>query len=268
MRIPFTKAHGAQNDFLLTWVKDVPPEADLTAIAIAICDRYTGLGGDGWMLVDERPGIRLFNSDGSEAEISGNGTRCAAAFLIAHKVAGSEMEIATGAGRKHLKLLSRHGLTFSFEMNMGRPRVIERYFSLPLSSGARDVTLVDCGNPQCAVPVEDFEFDWAAMGAEIERHPHFPNRTNVSFVRQVGAHSIDVRFFERGAGVTRSSGTGSTGAAACAVARGFASSPVNVLTPSGTLEIVLRGDYFLRGPVVLVAHGTYNFESPNYHSEG
>jgi len=146
--------------------------------------------------------------------------------------------------------------------------VIERYFSLPLSSGARDVTLVDCGNPQCAVPVEDFEFDWAAMGAEIERHPHFPNRTNVSFVRQVGAHSIDVRFFERGAGVTRSSGTGSTGAAACAVARGFASSPVNVLTPAGTLEIVLRGDYFLRGPVVLVAHGTYNFESPNYHSEG
>ena len=262
MKIPFTKAHGAQNDFLLTWMKEVPPEANLSAIAAAICDRHIGVGGDGWMLVDERPGIRLFNSDGSEAEISGNGTRCAAAFLIAHKAAGTEMEIVTGAGPKHLRLLSRQGLCFSFEMNMGRPQVMETGFSLPLSSGARDVTLIDCGNPQCAVPVEDFEFDWTAMGAEIERHSHFPHRTNVSFVRPIDAHTIDVRFFERGAGVTRSSGTGSTGAAACAVARGIAASPMHVLTPAGTLEIVVRGDYFLRGPAVLVAQGTFNLESP------
>ena len=113
------------------------------------------------------------------------------------------------------------------------------------------------GNPQCAVPVEDFDFDWRAMGAEIERHPHFPNRTNVSFVRPVDEHTIDVRFFERGAGETMSSGTGSTGAAAAAMARGFARSPVHVLTPAGAIEIRQEGELYLTGPAALVGEGQF-----------
>jgi diaminopimelate epimerase len=142
-------------------------------------------------------------------------------------------------------------------MNMGRARLIETRFDLPLASGSRDVTLIDVGNPQCAVPVADFDFDWRAMGAEIETHPHFPNRTNVSFIKGVDANTIDVRFYERGAGETMSSGTGSTGAAVAAVARGMAQSPVRVLTPAGPLELRLDGDVYLTGPAEIVGEGEF-----------
>jgi diaminopimelate epimerase len=128
---------------------------------------------------------------------------------------------------------------------------------LPLASGPLDVTLVWVGNPQCAVPVDNFDFDWRAMGAEIERHAHFPNRTNVSFLKSVDAHTIDVRFYERGAGETMSSGTGSTGAAAAAVARGMAQSPVQVLTPAGPIDLRLEDDAFLTGPAEIVAEGEF-----------
>lgn len=262
MKIPFTKAHGAKNDFLLTWRHDLP-EGDLAAIARAICDRHTGVGADGWMLVDPpsdaqaEGAIQLFNSDGSAAEISGNGTRCAAAFLIRHGYAAGVVRIRTGAGVKSLRLLQRGGLVFEFEMNMGRPRFIAERFQLALSGGSRDVTLVDVGNPQCAVPVEDFAFDWRAMGAEIESHSHFPYRTNVSFLKPVDEHTIDVRFFERGAGETMSSGTGSTGAAAAAVARGLARSPVRVLTPAGPIDLRLEEDAYLTGPAEIVADGNF-----------
>jgi diaminopimelate epimerase len=266
MKIRFTKAHGAKNDFLLTWRHDLPenaPAADYAEIARAICGRYTGIGADGWMLVDAavdaeaEGGIELYNSDGSAPEISGNGTRCAAAFLIWRGLAPSRVRIRTGAGVKTLRMLNRNRLQFEFEMNMGRARMIEPQFQLALSSGPRDVTLIDVGNPQCAVPVLDFNFDWRAMGAEIESHPLFPNRTNVSFIKGVDAHSIDVRFYERGAGETMSSGTGSTGAAAAAVARGMAASPVLVLTPAGPLNLRLEEEIFLTGPAEIVGEGEF-----------
>ena len=262
MRIRFTKAHGASNDFLLTWSADAP-EGDAAAVARAICDRHTGIGADGWMIVsppvdsEAEGAITLYNSDGSAAEISGNGTRCAAAFLVKHGYAPGVVRVRTGAGIKTLRLLERRGLAFQFEMNMGRPRVVAERFTLPLSTGPRDVTLLDVGNPQCAVPVENFDFDWRAMGAEIERHPHFPNRSNVSFIRPVDGHAIEVRFFERGAGETLSSGTGSTGAACAAILRGMAQSPLRVLTPAGPLDLRVEGDVHLTGPVVLVAEGEF-----------
>jgi len=262
MKVPFTKAHGAKNDFLLTW-RGEAPDGDLPEIARAICDRHTGVGADGWMLVDppidaQAEGtIQLFNSDGSAAEISGNGTRCAAAFLIRHGHAAGVVRIRTGAGVKTLRLLKRTGLVFEFEMNMGRPRVIAGSFQLPLRDGPRDVTLMDVGNPQCAVPVENFEFDWRRLGAEIESHPHFPHRTNVSFLKPVDDHTIDVRFFERGAGETMSSGTGSTGAAMAASVRGIAHSPIRVLTPAGPIDLRLEDDVFLTGPAQIVAVGDF-----------
>ena len=263
MKIPFTKAHGAKNDFLLTWERDAPGTAGRPAIARAICDRHAGVGADGWMLVSpasdaEADGaIQLYNSDGSMAEISGNGTRCAAAFLIQHGYAAGAIRVRTGAGVKTLRLLRRANLEFEFEMDMGTPEVTSVRFQLPLSTEPRDVTLLWVGNPQCAVPVTDFDFDWRAMGAEIERHPHFPNRTNVSFVKPMDEHSIDVRFWERGAGETMSSGTGSTGAAAMAVARGLAKSPVRVLTPAGPLDVRLAASVYLTGPAVLIAEGEF-----------
>jgi diaminopimelate epimerase len=262
MKIPFTKTHGARNDFLLTWLPDVP-DGDRAEIARAICDRHTGIGADGWMLVErstdgEADGaIQLYNSDGSMAEISGNGTRCAAALLVKHGYAAGLVRIRTGAGLKSLRLLHRSALEFQFEMNMGRPEISAGSFPLPLSSGPRDVTLLWVGNPQCAVPVDNFDFDWRAIGAEIEHHPHFPNRTNVSFLTPVDEHTIDVRFYERGAGETMSSGTGSTGAAAAAVARGLAKFPVRVLTPAGPLEVRLQEDIYLTGPARIVAEGEF-----------
>ena len=265
MRIPYTKAHGAHNDFLLTWRSDAPDaaQADHAEIARAICERHTGVGADGWMLVDpphdaDAEGtIQLYNSDGSTAEISGNGTRCAAAFLIRHGHAAGVARVRTGAGIKTLRLLRRGELQFEFEMNMGKPEIIAERFELPVAAGARDVTLLWVGNPQCALPVEDFDFDWRAMGAEIERHGQFPKRTNVSFVKRVDAHTIDVRFWERGAGETMSSGTGSTGAAAMAVTRGMVEPPVRVLTPAGPIDLRFDGDIFLTGPAEIVAEGVY-----------
>jgi diaminopimelate epimerase len=266
VNIRFTKAHGAKNDFLLTW-RDAAPRENHAQIARAICDRYTGIGADGWMLVDPpadgaEGAIQLYNSDGSAPEISGNGTRCAAAFLIWRGLASSPVSIRTGAGVKSLRMLNRNGLKFEFEMNMGRAHISETRFQLPLSSGPRDVTLLDVGNPQCAVPVPDFEFDWRAMGAEIESHPHFPNRANVSFIRSVDAHTIDVRFYERGAGETMSSGTGATGAAVAAVARGLAHSPVRVLTPAGPLDIRIESEVFLTGPAEIVGEGEFFSDEP------
>ena len=139
----------------------------------------------------------------------------------------------TGAGLKHLRLLGREGGELSFEMNMGAVSVEE----LRASVEGRDCTILNVGNPQCVFFVDNFDFDWQALGARVERHPRFPNRTNVSFVHVVDKHSLDVRFFERGAGETMSSGTGSTGAGAAAVARGMAESPVRVLTPAGPLAL-------------------------------
>src|ERR1700685_3251191 len=135
MIIPFVKLHGAKNDFLVTMAEDMPV-ADLQEVALAICDRHTGVGADGWMLLDRTGGddpsgqgfdasIRLFNSDGSEPELSGNGTRCAGALLAMSQPERNDFHIWTGAGIKHLRLMSRGEDEFQFEMNMGNIRIVE-----------------------------------------------------------------------------------------------------------------------------------------------
>jgi diaminopimelate epimerase len=260
MKIPFTKLHGAKNDFLITEAADVPI-TDLQQLAIAICNRYTGVGGDGWMLLDRTDGpgydatIRLFNSDGSEPELSGNGTRCAA-LLVARDSKRDLIRIRTGAGIKELRTVaSPCEREFRFEMNMGIIRVVDLHAKVQ----GFDAVIVDVGNPQCAIPVEDFDFDWRSAGAAIELDPRFPNRTNVSFLRPIDAHTIDVRFWERGAGETNSSGTGSTGAAVAAVARNLAQSPVIVSTPAGPLLLRLDSNAYLTGPAEYVADGFFNY---------
>jgi diaminopimelate epimerase len=257
MKIPFTKLHGAKNDFLVTSAADVPI-TDLQELAMAICNRYTGVGADGWILLDRTEGpdydatIRIFNSDGSEPELSGNGTRCVALLLAQDMPADKEwIRVRTGAGIKALRAVS-DGL---FEMNMGAIRVLDLHAKVQ----GHDAAILDVGNPQCAIPVDDFDFDWRAAGAAIERDARFPNRTNVSFVRLVDRHTIDVRFWERGAGETNSSGTGSTGAAIAAIARGFADSPVSVLTPAGPLQLRFEKEAWLTGPAEFIADGCFYY---------
>jgi diaminopimelate epimerase len=260
MTIPFTKAHGAGNDFLLTWA-ELAPSHHLPDVARSICARHTGVGADGWMLVDasdpSHPSIRLFNSDGSEPEISGNGTRCAAALLYySGKVSGDTVHIRTGAGVKELRLMEWSGAHYTFEMNMGQPRGGE-VRSIQTDAGTVEATLLDVGNPQAAIICPEFPANWRELSAAIERHPMFPNRTNVSFARVLDEHTIDVSFYERGVGETMSSGTGSTGAAAAAILRGLAKSPVRVLTPAGDLHFRWTDSLWLTGPAEIVATGEY-----------
>jgi diaminopimelate epimerase len=244
---------------------------ELADKAVAICDRHTGAGADGWMLMqapeaagaDYHAAIHLFNSDGSESEISGNGTRCAAALLVREEHAGEEVRILTGAGLKTLRLMGVRGLEYQFEMNMGRPAEHDAaalQFALPFSAGEVVGSVLNVGNPQFAVQAEHLDFDWRSLGAEIERHPQFPHRTNVSFYRVIDEHNLEVRFWERGAGETMSSGTGSTGAVAAAVLRGLAVSPVTVHTPAGPLALRWQDDIYLTGPAQIVAAGEFYYQ--------
>ena len=250
MTIPFVKAHGAGNDFLLTW-EDRAPAENLAETARAICDRHLGIGADGWILV-KPDAIRLFNSDGSEAELSGNGTRCAAAMLVDSGMAQHDVTLMTGAGLRRLRLIDRQARAFRFEMDMGLP-----VGTRTLQLGAREVTVMDVGNPQCVVFVEEFPAKWESVGAEIEGDPFFPRRTNVSFVRVVDRHTIDVRFFERGAGPTLSSGTGSTGAAVAVILRGAAQSPVVIQTQAGDLQLRWDDSVYLTGLAEITAAGEF-----------
>jgi diaminopimelate epimerase len=163
-------------------------------------------------------------------------------------------------------LQDREGKRFLFEMNMGVPNVVPSHLRYTLVAMGRtlDCTILDVGNPQCAVFAEPHPPDeWQRLGGAIERHPLFPNRTNVSFVRPLDRHSIDVLFFERGAGETMSSGTGSTGAAAAAVARGLVESPVRVVTPAGelTVRFLPDGTALLTGPAEITAEGHFLYSA-------
>jgi diaminopimelate epimerase len=264
MSIPFTKAHGSRNDFLLSWRSDVRV-VDYPSAARRICDRHTGIGADGWMLIDPPAGdadgaIELYNSDGSRAEISGNGTRCAAAFLLEAGFGSETVRVVTGAGTKHLRVLERRGHVFEFEMNMGRPSYGGERGAvvLQLSAGPRQATVLDVGNPQCVLLVDSFELPWREIGREIESHAAFPNRTNVSFVRITDRHRIEARFYERGVGETMSSGTGSTGAACAALLTGKVEAPLDVLTPAGALRVRQEdGELYLTGPAEMIGAGEF-----------
>jgi len=171
LEIPFMKLHGAENDFLFTW-REETPSADLAAIAQSMCARTTGIGADGWMQVwPEGAGLgtRLFNSDGSEAEMSGNGTRCAAAFGIAkNAISAPEICVRTGAGQKVLRLLRHEGSHFLFEMRMGVPKVQKLRTAIRLLESDFDATTLDVGNPQCAIFVANFPDDWRTAAREAE----------------------------------------------------------------------------------------------------
>ncbi len=263
IEIPFSKLHGAENDFLLTWSSDVPL-LDFTAVARRICHRNTGIGADGWMLVERSPGglrTRLFNSDGSEPEISGNGTRCAAAFALLIGAADPpDILVNTAAGPKRLRLILRQGNYFLFEMDMGQPQIEELNAVLQLSGHSFDSSVLNVGNPQCAIFVDRFPADWLTAAREAEQHSRFPQRANISFVRPLDRHTLEVRFFERGAGETHSSGTGSTGAAVAAILRDVADSPVEVRTPAGSLNIRWEESVFLTGPAEVIGEGRFFLE--------
>lgn len=258
--IPFTKLHGAENDFLFTWARDAGG-GDPAETARRICARTTGIGADGWMLTSFAEGglgTRLFNSDGSEAEISGNGTRCAAAFGIAQgAVSPPDILIGTAAGPKRLRMISRQANRFLFEMDMGLPKVEDLRARIFLAGRHFDASVLNVGNPQCAIFVDELPGDWRRAAEECERDNRFRQRTNVSFVQVVDRHTVRAVFFERGAGETRSSGTGSTGAACAAILRDVAESPVEIRTPAASMALRWDDSVYLTGPAEIIGEGRF-----------
>jgi diaminopimelate epimerase len=256
--IPFVKASACGNDFLLIDGSLAP--ADIAAFTRRICDRHEGVGADGveWMLphFSADVEIRLINADGSPAEISGNGTRCVAAYICSRK--GKErISILTGAGTKICALTSHHDAEFEFEMEMGEPSVAAE-LAISTAAGEFRGIPVSMGNPHYVIFVSDFSAGWQARAAEIQRHPHFTEGVNVEFVAANGRHDVRTLFFERGVGETQSSGTGSCASAVAAMATGRADSPVKVHAPGGTQTVRKEGNrIFLRGPARLLCTGEF-----------
>src|SRR5208337_2371773 len=216
-----------------------------------LCDRHRGVGADGveWLFPDAEADVRarLINADGSEAEISGNGTRCVAAELCSREDK-TEVVVRTGAGLKTCQLVGRQGSTFEFEADMGQPEV---------GSQLSVETKISMGNPHFVIFVENFQDGWQRQAALIGTQPQFPQGTNVEYVVVRGANEIEIRLFERGVGETESSGTGSCASAVAAIASRRVASPVTVIAPGGSQKVRWENQVYLRGPATLICRGEF-----------
>ncbi len=288
LEVLFAKFHGLSNDFIVVDGDRLgdsprrPSERSWPGLARSVCDRHTGVGADGFIVVltpqnkkrDAR--VRFFNADGSEAEMSGNGIRCAAAFLMANTHRRQPLRIETSVGVKSLEPVRAEEGRWIFRVGMGAPILAPEKipfkagdfpppivgFPLRTPSGDLRLTVTSMGNPHCTVFVSDFDaMDWASLGREIESNEIFPHRTNTEFVKVISKHEIEVRFWERGVGETMSSGTGSCAAVVACILNGRTGRKVGVRTLAGILQVAWpeNGEIALTGPVERVAHGTYYY---------
>jgi diaminopimelate epimerase len=255
--VPFFKASACGNDFLI--IDGMHAPADIAGFSHRICDRHNGVGGDGveWLFPAQDADIRarLFNADGSEAEISGNGTRCVAAYLCSED-SREQVTVRTGAGIKTCVLTARSENIYEFETAMGEPQVGDE-FSIKVAFGEARGIPVSMGNPHFVVFVDDFAPGWQGDAAEIGKHHDFKHGINVEFVKVTNPENLEVRFYERGVGETQSSGTGSCAAAVAAIFSRKAQSPVRVHAPGGTQTVRWDDQVFLRGPAQLISRGEY-----------
>lgn len=255
--IPFIKASACGNDFLI--IEGMHAPADLLSFTRRICDRHNGVGADGveWLFPAQDADIRarLVNADGSEAEISGNGTRCVAAYLCSI-TPHEKVTVRTGAGVRTCVLTSHSEQVFEFETAMGEPQVGDE-FPIKVAFGDARGIPVSMGNPHFVVFVDDFAPGWQGDAAEIGKHHDFKHGINVEFVRVRDKQNLDVRFYERGVGETQSSGTGSCAAAVASVFAKKAESPVRVNALGGPQTVRWDGEVFLRGPALLICRGEF-----------
>jgi diaminopimelate epimerase len=260
--IPFVKATACGNDFLLIHLQEIEreiPPASMAEFTRKICDRHNGVGADGVEWISPHPTadveIRLINADGSDAEISGNGTRCVAASICEsqHK---DRISIMTGAGLKTCVLVGRNEFEYEFEAEMG-DAVVEAEISIASTDGEVYGVPVSMGNPHFVVFMPRFTGDWRTRASAIQRSAVFTHGVNVEMVVCDGLHDIQVKFFERGVGETLSSGTGSCAAAVAAVSSGRTQFPVRVHADGGIQTVTRDGTIFLRGPARLLCHGNF-----------
>jgi diaminopimelate epimerase len=276
----FFKYHGLGNDYLVLEPRRFSAAPTGQAVR-RICDRNRGVGSDGilWGPLAETaaPGafsVRIFNPDGSEAEKSGNGLRIFARFLWEQRHAtATPFSIHTPGGTVSVRILDDAASLIAMEMGQARfhsaqipvngpPRQVLRE---ALTVGGRTLTInaASVGNPHCVVLTDAPTPELAReLGPLIERHPLFPNRTNVQFMRVRDEHAIQIEIWERGAGYTLASGTSSCAAAAVACRLGLCRSPVTVHMPGGSLEVRLDEEFHieLEGPVSAVCQGDFAAE--------
>jgi len=265
--IPFVKAHACGNDFLIIQENLAGTEApaDLTR---RLCQRNQGIGADGVEFLSwqgERRGkIRLHNADGSIAEISGNGTRCAAAWIAYETKAGpgDEIVLETDAGPRICRIDTVAEPAFLITSPMGVPEVQPRTLQLTRSEAIKGA-VVSTGNPHFVIFVDQPDFNvngyaWEVIGAEICHHPEFPHQTNVEFVRMCGRDEIEIRIYERGVGPTSSSGTGTCASGSAAIALCDAAPVLRVNSPGGPQTVAWHeadSEILLTGPAELICFG-------------
>lgn len=268
--IPFTKADACGNDFLIV-TEDAARGLDWAELTRRLCARNTGIGADGiefFRWTGPKSGsIRLHNADGSIAEISGNGTRCVAAWMVEAIGArrGDELEIETDAGARVCRIDSVHpgpGFVVEVTTGMGVPRFAPRTVTIPGGVQVAGIE-VSTGNPHFVTIVDNAEFNldgqrWQSIGQQICGHPDFPCQTNVEFLRILNPGEIEIRIFERGVGPTTSSGTGTSASATAALALHGCVSPLRVVAPGGAQTVAWNGpgtELYLTGPAALIARG-------------
>lgn len=254
--------HGAGNDFIMVdGAEEAFTEEQLALVARRACDRHIGIGADGLILVlpsrSANFRMRVFNSDGSEAEMCGNGIRCFAKYVFDRKMHSDVvMKVETLAGVKTLKLNAAGGKVSTVRVDMGQPRLKRseipmkgpdspRVVAEPIKVDGKkmEITCISMGNPHCVTFVDRTD-DYAAdkLGPQIENHPNFPQRTNVEFVQVLNEKEINMRVWERGCGETLACGTGACAAAVASMLNDKVSRKVTVHLLGGDLFIEWLGD--------------------------
>ena len=264
--VAFVKAHACGNDFLI--VEEAAAHRQHSALARRLCERHTSIGADGIEFVDRRREgeffLRLFNADGSEAELSGNGTRCVAAWL-AQSEGLKEVTLGTHGGMRLCRVIEDRAPVFEIESAMGIPRVMQRTIELG-GVGLVEGAMVNVGNPHFVLFVESSDFGahglgWKELGEQISKDAMFPHGTNVEFVRMGSAGTIEFRIYERGCGPTTSSGTGTCASAAAAMLLRGASRELIAVAEGGAQRVVWATNeqpMLLTGPAELICTGEAN----------
>jgi diaminopimelate epimerase len=250
--------HGTHNDFIL--IDERPPRvASYGELAKTLCDREGGMGADGLLVVRDAPGfaaeMRIFNADGSEAEMCGNGVRCVARYL-AQRGAGDRIVISTLAGPIETAVVAE-APEYLVRVDMGVPTLPDGETIQTVDAGGRTwrYLSVSLGNPHIVIFVDDVTaVDAVRHGAELATHPRFAQGTNVHFVQVLDRHDLRVVHYERGVGATQSCGTGAVACAVAAIVERRAQTPVMVRVPGGVLEVQWERDRpaLMTGPAVTV----------------
>ena len=262
--IKFVKAHACGNDFLI--LEEAAVGRAHAKLARRLCSRNTGIGADGIEFLDRKANgeffLRLFNADGSEAELSGNGTRCVAAWL-AYSEGLQDVAMGTHGGLRTCHVIEADGPRYLIESQMGVPRVMPRKIEIAGVAGVIDGAMVNVGNPHFVIFAESEDFSshgmsWQELGAKIAVDPLFKFGTNVEFVRVLKKDEIAFRIYERGCGPTTSSGTGTCASSAAAMALRGTARGLTAIAEGGTQRTVWPANdaaMLLTGPAEIVCRG-------------